>query len=49
MKELKHDILPDIYCDISLMDDELAIAGGYKEKLLLFSIEVKELGQSTSV
>ena len=38
--ELRHDNLPDLYCDISVRDDELAVAGWDNKKLLLFSITI---------
>ena len=40
LRELRHDNLPDFYCDISVRDDELAVAGLDNEKLLLFSMKV---------
>ena len=40
LKVLRHDNLPDHYEDISVRDDELAVAGMREKKLLLFSMEV---------
>ena len=40
LRELKHDNLPDDYEDISVRDDELAVAGWDDKKLLLFSTTI---------
>ena len=40
LRELRHDNLPDYYMDISVRDDELAVAGWNNKKLLLFSLRV---------
>ena len=39
LKELKHDMLPDYYEDISVRGDELAVAGWADSKLLLFKLQ----------
>ena len=40
LRELRHDNLPDHCGDISVRDDELAVAGFKDKKLLLFSMKV---------
>ena len=40
LKESRHDKLPDHYEDISVRDDEIAVAGWDDKKLLLFSMKV---------
>ena len=40
LRELRHDNLPDHCGDISVRDDELALAGFNDKKLLLFSMKV---------
>ena len=42
LRELRHDNLPDDYEDISVRDDELAVAGFNDNKLLLFRLKVWE-------
>ena len=39
-KELRNENLPDYYEDISVRDDELAVAGWNDKKLLVFSMKV---------
>ena len=40
LRDLRQQNLPDLYEDISVRDDELAVAGWDDNKLLLFSMEV---------
>ena len=40
LRELRNDNLPDHYEDISVRDDELAVAGWDNEKFLLFSTTI---------